>query len=46
MCVCGLVRGLKTGILNIMKKYKRLWDVYRLPGFVPESVMRGVFGDP
>jgi hypothetical protein len=29
-----------------MKKYKRLWDVYRYPGFTPASIVHGLFGDP
>jgi hypothetical protein len=29
-----------------MAKLNRLQDVYRLPGFVPCTKVRGVFGDP
>jgi len=29
-----------------MRKYKRLWDVYRFPGFNPGSIVKGLFGDP
>ena len=29
-----------------MGKLKRLQDVYRFPGFVPQAGVRGVFGDP
>ena len=28
-----------------MAKIKRLLDIYRFPGFVPSSTLRGVFGD-
>jgi hypothetical protein len=29
-----------------MAKFKRLYDLYRFPGFVPQLTIRGVFGDP
>jgi transposase len=29
-----------------MRKYRRLWDTYRFPGFRPSSTVRGIFGDP
>ena len=29
-----------------MRKTKRLWDAYRFPGFTPEHVVSGIFGDP
>jgi hypothetical protein len=29
----------------IMAKIKRMLDIYRFPGFVPLSSLRGVFGD-
>ena len=29
-----------------MRKSNRLWDMYRYPGHEPESVVKGVFGDP
>jgi hypothetical protein len=29
-----------------MKKHKRLWDVYRYPGFIPAAIVHGLFGDP
>ena len=29
-----------------MRKYRRLWDTYRFPGFSPSSTLRGIFGDP
>lgn len=29
-----------------MRKSKRLCDVYRYPGFIPQSVVEGLFGDP
>ena len=29
-----------------MPKYKRLWDLYRFPGFRPEQRIIGLFGDP
>jgi hypothetical protein len=29
-----------------MAKIKKLQDVYRFPGFAPESKIRGIFGDP
>jgi len=29
-----------------MRKYKRLRDVYRFPGFNPQSIVKGLFGDP
>src|SRR5437868_11699753 len=25
---------------------RRLWDAYRFPGFAPEAIVRGFFGDP
>ncbi len=29
-----------------MRKLKRLWDLYRFPGFSPEHILSGIFGDP
>jgi len=29
-----------------MAKFKKLHDLYRFPGFVPQTTIRGVFGDP
>lgn len=29
-----------------MKKAKRLTDAYRFPGFIPQQIVVGVFGDP
>ena len=29
-----------------MAKHKRLWDLYRFPGFYPEHTVFGLFGDP
>lgn len=29
-----------------MAKHKRLWDLYRFPGFYPEHTVAGIFGDP
>lgn len=29
-----------------MAKAKRLWDLYRFPGFYPEHTVTGIFGDP
>ncbi len=29
-----------------MRKLKRLWDLYRFPGFSPEYILSGIFGDP
>ena len=29
-----------------MGKHKRLWDLYRFPGFSPEHTVSGIFGDP
>ena len=29
-----------------MKKAKRLTDTYHLPGFKPQQIVVGVFGDP
>jgi len=29
-----------------MAKLKRLLDIYRFPGFVPQTKVRGIFGDP
>ena len=29
-----------------MAKLKRLLDIYRFPGFVPQLKVRGIFGDP
>jgi hypothetical protein len=29
-----------------MRKILRLPDAYRFPGFYPETVVRGIFGDP
>jgi hypothetical protein len=29
-----------------MRKVMRLPDTYRFPGFRPEAVIRGIFGDP
>jgi hypothetical protein len=29
-----------------MAKFKKLYDLYRFPGFVPHPRIRGVFGDP
>ena len=29
-----------------MAKLKRLVDIYRFPGFVPQPKIRGLFGDP
>jgi len=28
-----------------MEKHKRLWDLYRFPGFNPEHTVSGIFGD-
>jgi len=29
-----------------MAKHKRLWDLYRFPGFYPEHMVCGIYGDP
>jgi hypothetical protein len=29
-----------------MAKFKKLYDLYRFPGFIAEPRIRGVFGDP
>lgn len=29
-----------------MANFKRLPDLYRFPGFVPQARIRGIFGDP
>jgi hypothetical protein len=29
-----------------MATRKRLLDIYRFPGFVPQPKVRGIFGDP
>jgi hypothetical protein len=29
-----------------MANYKRLPDLYRFPGFLPQARLRGIFGDP
>ncbi len=29
-----------------MPKYKRIWDLYRFPGFSPKPTLSGIFGDP
>jgi len=29
-----------------MRKHKRLWDLYRFPGFFPGQTLSGIFGDP
>ena len=29
-----------------MAKHKRLWDLYRFPGFYPEHTISGIYGDP
>ena len=29
-----------------MKKVKRLLDEYRYPGFEPQAILQGIFGDP
>jgi len=29
-----------------MAKFKQLRDLYRFPGFVPQTRLRGIFGDP
>lgn len=29
-----------------MKKYRRLQDVYRFPGYRPKAAIKGIFGDP
>jgi hypothetical protein len=29
-----------------MRKHKRLLDLYRFPGFSPEHILSGTFGDP
>ncbi len=28
-----------------MRKHRRLWDLYRFPGFSPEHIVSGIFGD-
>ena len=28
-----------------MKTYKRLYDAYRFPGFIPRVMLKGLFGD-
>ena len=28
------------------KRKRRLWHAYALPGFRPEGIVRGIFGDP
>jgi hypothetical protein len=38
--------GVKICILKVMRKHKRLRDVYRFPGFSPQSIVKGLFGDP
>jgi len=29
-----------------MKTFKRLYDAYRFPGFIPRTMLKGLFGDP
>jgi hypothetical protein len=29
-----------------MKKHKRLWNAYCFPGYKPQPIVRGVFGNP
>jgi hypothetical protein len=29
-----------------MRKTKRLTDAYRFPGFIPQQMVAGIFGDP
>ncbi len=29
-----------------MAKHRRLWDLYRFPGFYPEHTVSGTYGDP
>jgi hypothetical protein len=29
-----------------MKNHNRLVDIYRFPGFVPQTTVRGIFGEP
>ena len=29
-----------------LRRHRRLWDSYRFPGFRPDPVVVGVFGDP
>ena len=29
-----------------MKTFKRLYDAYRFPGFIPRIMLKGLFGDP
>ena len=31
---------------KLAKRQQRLWDTYASPGFRPQPVVRGVFGDP
>ena len=31
---------------NSAKRQRRLWNVYAFPGFRPQPMVRGVFGDP
>ena len=28
-----------------MKTFKRLYDAYRFPGFIPRAMLKGLFGD-
>lgn len=31
---------------QLLRSRKRLWDLYRFPGFRPSPTVRGIFGDP
>jgi len=32
--------------MGIFRRFRRLWDTYRVPGFRPLPTIIGVFGDP
>jgi hypothetical protein len=44
--VFALFFGLETCDDFCMRKPLRLPDTYRFPGFCPEPIVRGLFGDP
>src|SRR5262249_43329554 len=39
------LRGKSCHVVS-MANFKRLPDLYRFPGFVPQARLRGLFGDP
>ncbi len=44
--VCGTRETGHDLPMLISRGHRRLWDTYRFPGFRPEPIVVGIFGDP